>query len=108
MQSINSLQSTSSILLKPSKQPVVAKNKANPTDNEPQHSRDSKQSERIQVNSALLTILHDQPTSAHQQTSTGYDNPNKQHQFAVNSYQQVGALAQRDKIQQLFGVDLFA
>jgi len=46
----------------------------------------------------------------YQQTSTngGYDTPSSQNQLAVAAYQSVDAIAQRDSIQQIFGVDLFA
>jgi hypothetical protein len=46
----------------------------------------------------------------YQQTSThsGYDTPSSQNKLAVAAYQSVDAIAQRDSIQQIFGVDLFA
>ncbi|GAA5140096.1 hypothetical protein [Thalassotalea piscium] len=37
----------------------------------------------------------------------GYDRPSQQNQFAVNSYRSVENIAQRESIQQTFGVDLF-
>jgi len=37
-----------------------------------------------------------------------YDAPSNQNQSAVAAYQSVDAIAQRDNIQQVFGVDLFA
>jgi hypothetical protein len=37
-----------------------------------------------------------------------YDAPSSQNQLAVAAYQSVDAIAQRDNIQQVFGVDLFA
>ena len=40
--------------------------------------------------------------------NSGYDSPSSQNQLAVAAYQSVGAIAQRDDIQQIFGVDLFA
>lgn len=45
-----------------------------------------------------------------QQTSynSGYDLPSNQNQSAVAAYQSVDAIAQRDNIQEIFGVDLFA
>ena len=39
---------------------------------------------------------------------TGYDQPNNQNLNAVATYQSVNNIAQRDSVQQLFGVDLFA
>lgn len=38
----------------------------------------------------------------------GYDAPSSQNQSAVAAYQSVDSIAQRDNIQQVFGVDLFA
>ncbi|ASP49149.1 hypothetical protein [Cognaticolwellia beringensis] len=40
--------------------------------------------------------------------NSGYDSPSNQNQSAVAAYQSIGAIAQRDNIQQIFGVDLFA
>jgi hypothetical protein len=37
-----------------------------------------------------------------------YDAPSNQNQSAVAAYQSVDSIAQRDNIQQVFGVDLFA
>lgn len=39
---------------------------------------------------------------------SGYDAPSSQNLSAVAAYQSVGRIAQRDSIQQVFGVDLFA
>jgi hypothetical protein len=49
-----------------------------------------------------------QGSSQRQFNSSSYDNPSQQNQSAVATYQSVGAIAQRDSIQQVFGVDLFA
>ncbi|MGB1261718.1 MAG: hypothetical protein ACPG52_02315 [Cognaticolwellia sp.] len=40
--------------------------------------------------------------------NSSYDAPSNQHQSAVAAYQSVDSIAQRDNIQQIFGVDLFA
>tara|TARA_R110000787_G_scaffold116814_2_gene227129 strand:- start:364 stop:771 length:408 start_codon:yes stop_codon:yes gene_type:complete len=40
--------------------------------------------------------------------NSGYDLPSNQNQSAVAAYQSIDAIAQRDSIQQIFGVDLFA
>jgi hypothetical protein len=37
-----------------------------------------------------------------------YDSPSSQNQSAVAAYQSVDNIAQRDNVQQVFGVDLFA
>ena len=41
-------------------------------------------------------------------TTRDYDQPSQQHQSAINRYQSVETLAQRDSIKQTFGVDLYA
>ncbi|MBL0711455.1 MAG: hypothetical protein JJV99_10645 [Colwellia sp.] len=41
-------------------------------------------------------------------TSTDQDKPSAQNKMAVASYQAVDNIAQRESVQQLFGVDLFA
>lgn len=41
-------------------------------------------------------------------SNSGYDAPPSQNQLAVAAYQSVGSIAQRDNIEQIFGVDLFA
>ena len=40
--------------------------------------------------------------------SADYDKPSSHNQGAVAAYQSVGNLAQRESVQQIFGVDLFA
>ncbi len=40
--------------------------------------------------------------------NSGYDAPSNQNQLAVAAYQSVDTIAQRDNIEQVFGVDLFA
>lgn len=40
--------------------------------------------------------------------NSSYDSPSNQNQSAVAAYQSVDTIAQRDSIQQIFGVDLFA
>ena len=41
-------------------------------------------------------------------SSTSQDQPSAKNETAVASYQAVGNLAQRESVQQLFGVDLYA
>ncbi len=48
-----------------------------------------------------------QNTSSNDDNSR-YDAPSSQNQSAVAAYQSVDSIAQRDNIQQVFGVDLFA
>lgn len=49
-------------------------------------------------------------TQDNQQNSTNsrYDAPPSQNKLAVAAYQSIDTIAQRDSIQQIFGVDLFA
>ncbi|WP_139175505.1 hypothetical protein [Colwellia chukchiensis] len=49
-------------------------------------------------------------TNAQQQNKNqnSYDSPSTQNQSAVAAYQSVDTIAQRDNIEQIFGVDLFA
>ena len=44
----------------------------------------------------------------YQQSATGQDQPSAKNETAVASYQAVGNLAQRESVQKLLGVDLFA
>lgn len=48
------------------------------------------------------------PNNQQNSYNSGYDAPSSQNKLAVAAYQSVGAIAQRDNIQQVFGVDLFA
>ena len=48
-----------------------------------------------------------QPNKEHS-SSANQDQPSAKNETAVASYQAVGNLAQRESVQQLFGVDLFA
>ncbi len=49
-----------------------------------------------------------QANSQQNNSNSGYDAPPSQNQLAVAAYQSVGSIAQRDNIEQIFGVDLFA
>jgi hypothetical protein len=84
--------------------------------------------QRLDIDEQAMALIERQPLSAYdsgnssqqspqqspqqnyQQTSTnsGYDTPSSQNKLAVAAYQSVDAIAQRDSIQQIFGVDLFA
>jgi len=48
------------------------------------------------------------PTSKQSNNQSSYDSPSQQNQTAVAAYSSVGQIAQRENIQQVFGVDLFA
>ena len=80
--------------------------------------------QRLDIDEQVMALIEREPLSAYdsgnssqqnyqqnyQQTSTnsGYDTPSSQNKLAVAAYQSVDAIAQRDSIQQIFGVDLFA
>jgi hypothetical protein len=76
--------------------------------------------QRLDIDEQAMALIERQPLPPYdsrnssqqnyQQTSTnsGYDTPSSQNQLAVAAYQSVDAIAQRDSIQQIFGVDLFA
>jgi hypothetical protein len=76
--------------------------------------------QRLDIDEQAMAILERQPLppydsrnssqQTYQQTSThsGYDTPSSQNKLAVAAYQSVDAIAQRDSIQKIFGVDLFA
>jgi hypothetical protein len=80
--------------------------------------------QRLDIDEQAMALIEREPLSAYdsgnssqqssqhndQQTSThsGYDTPSSQNKLAVAAYQSVDAIAQRDSIQQIFGVDLFA
>ncbi|WP_085296931.1 hypothetical protein [Cognaticolwellia mytili] len=49
-----------------------------------------------------------QQTTGSNDGNSRYDAPSNQNQSAVAAYQSVDSIAQRDNIQQVFGVDLFA
>ena len=74
-----------------------------------------KKSTRFDVDQQALTQValfseqrsNEQKASNINSISGGYDQPSQQNQFAVNSYRTVENIAQRESIQQTFGVDLF-
>ena len=61
-------------------------------------------------------VLYPQASSSSSQSdfsqnsskSTAYDEPSEQNHSAVTTYQTINNLAQRDQVQQIFGVDVFA
>lgn len=76
--------------------------------------------QRLDIDEQAIALIEREPlpgynSSDSQQSSSqqnsyngGYDSPSTQNQSAVAAYQSVDAIAQRDSIQQIFGVDLFA
>jgi len=64
--------------------------------------------ERFDVDERALEVISQQKTFKEQPKSTSYDQPTQQNSTAVSAYQSIDNLATRDKVQQTFGVDLFA
>ncbi|WDE03528.1 hypothetical protein SG34_019320 [Thalassomonas viridans] len=57
---------------------------------------------------AQLQLFADSSDNTQGAGTTAYDRPSSQNLNAVAAYQSVNNIAQRDNVQQLFGVDLFA
>ncbi len=87
--------------------------------NSSQKNSQNNQAERLDVDpSAIALVEKNQQLNAvsnvQQQgqstysKSADYDQPSQQNKTAVSTYQSVGGIAQRDSIQQAFGVDLYA
>jgi len=78
-----------------------------------QVENDSKQlarRESLGLDSQAISLIEQgAPYSADSQSeNTGYDEPSQQNRSAVALYQSVDNQAQRDKVQNMLGVDLFA
>ena len=67
---------------------------------------------RFDVDEQTLAIVAQQsankPQDQNKTNRSGYDQPSEQNYTAISAYQTVDSLAQREKIQQTFGVDFFA
>jgi len=61
--------------------------------------------ERISVDKNAIALLEKNTEQAKQ---TAYDTPARSNNTAVATYQSVGNLEQRESVQQLLGVDLYA
>ncbi len=72
--------------------------------------------ERFDVDEQAIALVEQQLSASQStnennpqgQSSTGYDEPSQSNQTAVSAYQSVGDIAERENIQQAFGVDLYA
>jgi hypothetical protein len=70
--------------------------------------------ERLEVSEQAITLLEQQSATKNNQQDKSSNNTAKLNQFAdqnataVNAYQSVNNLAQRENIQAMLGVDLFA
>jgi len=66
------------------------------------------QSQQSQTSQTLGTSNQSSDQSRQKTNSTAYDQPPSQNKSAVAAYQSVDSISQRENIQQIFGVDLFA
>jgi hypothetical protein len=82
-----------------------------------------RQVERFDIDPQAIALIEQEQQSQQSQTnqtfgssnqssqnanSTAYDQPPSQNKSAVAAYQSVNSISQRENIQQVFGVDLFA
>lgn len=64
---------------------------------------------RLEVDENAIAILERQNQQRQSAASnTSFDTPTEQNNTAIAAYQSVGNIEQRDNVQQLLGVDLFA
>lgn len=75
-------------------------------------SNSSKQQTRFEVDEQAITLLEknnvEPNPSLRGESTTDYDQPTQTTRLAVLTYQSVDNLAQRQSIEQTFGVDLYA
>jgi hypothetical protein len=71
-----------------------------------EQNKQSQKSNRFDVDLSALALV--EQTASSSSKGAGYDQPSSQNRTAVSAYEQVDNLAQRENVQQLFGVDLFA
>lgn len=90
-----------------------------------QNSAQNNQTERLDIDPDVIALVEQnqqsdqnqqlsvesnvqQQAQSRQSSQAGYDQPSQQNITAVSAYQSVDGIAQRDSIQQAFGVDLYA
>lgn len=61
---------------------------------------------RLEVSDNAISLLEQEKETSN--NSTAYDQPSKKNSTAVSTYQSVNNLEQRENVQQLLGVDIFA
>ena len=66
------------------------------------------QSQALQSSQSTSPTASTKESFSFEASSASQDQPSAKNETAVASYQAVGNLAQRESVQQLFGVDLFA
>ncbi|MFT6917970.1 MAG: hypothetical protein ACJA2G_000582 [Cognaticolwellia sp.] len=115
------LGNTSSVPAQEQRTRALAREALSSEENQSQKSlSDINTRQRLDIDEQAMALIEREPLSpydsgkssqqSYQQTSanSGYDTPSSQNKLAVAAYQSVDAIAQRDSIQQIFGVDLFA
>ncbi len=89
---------------------------ADPAEVEQEQSSNKQAKSSIIIDEQAIALFEQSQSSAPIQaqsnkdsfSSAGQDQPSAKNETAVASYQTVGNLAQRESVQQMFGVDLFA
>lgn len=118
------LGNTSAVPAQEQRQNVAAREKLSNEENKTQNSQaDTNSRQRLDFDEQAISLIErdqlaqfdsrnagqsNQQNGQSNNYNSGYDSPSSQNQLAVAAYQSVGAIAQRDDIQQIFGVDLFA
>jgi hypothetical protein len=78
--------------------------------NDPQEKSEQASSQqrvnRLEVSDNAISLLEQEKETSDR--STAYDQPSKKNATAVSTYQSVNNLEQRENVQQLLGVDIFA
>lgn len=88
-------------------------------DREQQQTSKQNSANRLNIDEQAIAVLERENESRQQASaynssnntnsdSAGYDKPTAQNISAVNTYESVGNLEQRENVKQLLGVDLFA
>lgn len=79
------------------------------------HQSNNSQKNRLAYDEKAIALIEQQSTqvatnqqSPNNNSATDYDTPSEQNLSAVAAYESIGNLDQRDKIKQVFGVDLLA
>ena len=118
------LGNTRAVPAQEQRQNVAAREKLSNEENKAQNAQaDTNSRQRLDFDEQAISLIErdqlaqfdsrsteqsNQQNGQSNNSNSGYDSPSNQNQLAVAAYQSVGAIAQRDDIQQNFGVDLFA
>ncbi|MDG1750235.1 MAG: hypothetical protein P8I03_00990 [Thalassotalea sp.] len=98
---------------------VVQQEQEKARQNSSQSTRQNNQTERFDIDPEAIALVEQnqqlnaesnvqQQSQSTYSKSADYDQPSQQNKTAVSAYQSVDGIAQRDSIQQTFGVDLYA